>query len=384
MPWEEPRVVDRRIEFVKRVEVGEETMLSLCREYKISAKTGYKWLKRYEEEGRRGLLDQSRLPYSRTQTTGEEQICTIVRLKLQRKSWGPKKIREILKKTQPDVVSLSTVNRILKRAGLVEVRSKRRAAHCGRIENRIQAEQPNDVWTVDFKGYWYSQERKRISPLTVQDAFSRYLLLAEAVPDGRMETVRKSFEWLFERYGLPKTIRTDNGPPFASVQAPLGLSRLSAWWVSLGINLDRIRPGHPEENGMHERMHRDLAVEIEAEATGNMKEQCAALDVWQKIRNEERPHEALGMKVPAELYKRSTRRWNRDEKIELQYPLDYLKRQITSSGVISLEGKHIRISEALSGWQVGMKRIGSLNYSVHFGPLYLGTINLELEEFKPA
>lgn len=382
MPWKETNAVSERTEFVCRARVGNDTMVELCREFKISTKTGYKWLRRYDEEGRQGLHDQSRAPHHKPQQIGEEQICAIIRLKSKRQNWGPKKIREILKKTQTRTPSLSTIKRILKKVGMTARRRRRRSSEeCGRISNRIEAAAPNDVWTIDFKGHWYSAERKRVQPLTVQDAHSRYLLYAQAVSDGRMETVRKVMEKLFEQYGLPRTIRSDNGPPFASVQSPLGLSQLSAWWVSLGINLDRIRPGHPEENGGHERMHRDMAVEVEQEVGGDWAEQQAALELWRKERNEMRPHEALGMKVPAEVYVKSDRKWRKEDE-GMKYPLECLSRRVTRNGNISVNGVKIRITETLANRQVGLKRISGQSYAVWYGPLMLGTVNMETEAFE--
>ena len=281
-----------------------------------------------------------------------------------------------------DAPSLSTVKRILNKAGLVEKRARRKAEHCGRIENRVTAGAPNEVWTTDFKGWWYSTDKQRVAPLTVQDAYSRYLLCAEIVPDARTETVQKSFERLFEQYGVPKAIRSDNGPPFASTRSPLGLSRLSAWWVSQGINLDRIRPGHPEENGGHERMHRDLASEVEETLECEWDDQQPALDMWRRERNEERPHEALGMRVPAELYRKSESKWEREREVE--YPKGYLRRRTTTAGQIYVKGVMLLISRSLSGWEVGLKRVSEKSYSVWFGPLCIGLADLENEVFRAA
>ena len=384
MPWKETDVVEMRSEFVMRAMRGEQSFVALCREYGISAKTGYKWKERFEAEGLGGLRDQSKRPRSSPQQISEDQVCLIVKLKRAHQRWGPKKIRELLsrKDVEKEAASLSTVKRVLKKAGLVEARGRRQAQECGRIENRLKAEAPNDVWTTDFKGHWYSAERKRVQPLTVQDAYSRYVLCAQALPDSRTETVRKCFERVFECYGLPRTIRSDNGTPFASTNAPLGLSQLSAWWVSLGINLDRIRPGHPEENGGHERMHRDLSLEVEQSSDGSWDEQAAELEVWRRERNEERPHESLGMRTPAEVYKKSERNYEGDEEVELEYPSDYLKRKVSSGGEVRVAGARIRISEAIAKWDIGLKAVGPRSYAVWFGPLCLGALDLETEVFK--
>lgn len=384
MPWKETSVVSVREEFLTRALCKGTSFRKLCEEFGISRKTGYKWVERYSEDGRRGLADRSRRPLSSPREVGEDQVCAIVNLKLGR-GWGPKKLQQLLLQSHPEIepVSLSTIKRVLKKTGLVRERKRRRSTECGRIENRIQAQQPNELWTADFKGYWYSAERRRVDPLTVQDAYSRYVLCAQALADGKTQTVRTCFERLFEKHGLPGTIRTDNGSPFASVQAPLGLSQLSAWWVSLGINLDRIRPGHPEENGAHERMHGDLAVEVEQECHGEWEEQQAALEIWRQERNEERPHEALGMKVPAAVYQPSERKWSREEEVELEYPLEYLKRRVSSSGSIKISGVAIRVTQALAKWDVGLKASGPSLYTVWFGPLCLGSVNVKQKKFEP-
>lgn len=385
MPWKEAAVVELRTEFIMRALRGDLPFVALCREYGISTKTGYKWKERFEKDGARGLNNRSRRPNSSPQQISEDQFCRIVKLKNAHRRWGPKKIRELLARScwENEPVSLSTVKRVLKKAGLVQERRRKRPEQCGRIENRYQARGPNEIWTTDFKGYWYSAESRRVQPLTVQDAFSRYVLCAEAVPDSRIETVRRCFERLFECYGLPQTIRSDNGTPFACTHAPLGLTRLSAWWVSLGINLDRIRPGHPEENGGHERMHRDLSMEVEQTSEGNWEEQQVELEEWRRERNEERPHEGLGMRVPAELYKKSDRKFECNEEVELEYPPEHIKRRVNSEGVIRVLGAAVRITQALAQWDVGLKEFGEGKYTVWFGRLCLGTVNVELEAFEP-
>jgi len=384
MPWKDTDAVKERIAFVMRALSKEMPFVELCREYRISPKTGYKWKERFVRMGKAGLCDEPRRPSGSPLWIDEDQWCAIVSLKCAHERWGPKKIHELLGRKYPrfDAASLSTVKRILKKTGLVEERRRRRAQECGRIENRRVAQAPNEVWTTDFKGHWYSAERKRVQPLTVQDAYSRYVLCAEAVPDSRTETVQKCFERLFEKYGLPGTMQSDNGPPFASMTAPLGLTRLSAWWVSLGINLDRIRPGHPEENGKHERMHRDLAAEVEQKSQGRWEQQQPELDMWTRERNEERPHEALGLKMPAEVYKKSARRWKKGG-VKLEYPEGYLTRSVTECGYIKINGRSMRITEALGKCEVGLQMEEKETYKVWFGPLCLGRLNLETEALVP-
>lgn len=386
MPWKEANVMDLRIEFVSCALREEQPFAALCREYGISTKTGYKWKERFLANGRAGLVDQSRRPKTAPTLVSEDVCCEIIRLKDKHRKWGPKKIHDLYLRGKHRLppVSLSTVKRVLGKAGLTEPRRRRHPAkNCGRIANPLVATVPNEVWTVDFKGWWYSTTNERVLPLTVRDACTCFILQLQVVADGRMETVQECFARLFAEYGLPLVIRSDNGAPFACTSAPLGLSRLSAWWVALGISLDRIEKGHPEQNGAHERMHRDIAWEIEGQVDGDLSAQQAALDVWRHEYNQERPHEALGMRRPAELYTKSARRFD-PRPVELEYPADYLWRRVTRVGCIKLCNRLIRISEAVSGWQVGLQRTGPDRFNVWFGHLLLGSLHVADEKFTPA
>lgn len=385
MPWKERYAMDLRHEFVVRAMAKEQSFAALCREYGISEKTGYKWVTRYDREGYGGLGDRPRRPVSSPGELGEGVVCEIVRLKQAHMGWGPRKIRDVYgKKHGWEVVpSESSFKRVLDRAGLVERRRRRSSEHGGRLTDGRAAQGPNDVWTVDFKGYWYTPDGARCAPLTVRDDYSRYVLCTAVPPDARTATVRAEFEKLFRRYGLPARIRSDNGAPFAARWAPLGLSRLSAWWVVLGIDLDRITPGRPAENGRHERMHRDIAHEVERHKAGDLKSQVAALEVWRETFNRERPHEALGMRCPAEVYVRSSRPY-RGTPDRLQYPDGYLQRRVNPAGCIRIEGAALRISHALIGWDVGLRPAGPASYSVHFGRLCLGLLDLDTESFHPS
>jgi putative transposase len=246
MPWKECDVVSLRLQFALRSLNETTPFIELCREFGISPKTGYKWKERFLESGSSGLYDQSRRPLTSPEALSEDVVCDMIRLKEAHRTWGPRKIRELFARLHRgrDLPSESSFKRVLDKAGLVQKR-RARSADTGRLQNRAVAEAPNDLWTMDFKGWWYTPDRERCEPFTVRDAFSRYLLSSTILPDSRTGTVRGMCERLLEQYGLPRTIRSDNGRPFATPTAPLGLSRLSAWWLALGIDLDRIDPGCP-------------------------------------------------------------------------------------------------------------------------------------------
>ncbi len=219
--------------------------------------------------------------------------------------------------------------------------------------------------------------------MTIRDDFSRYVLCAQALESARTETVREQLIRVFDRHGLPEVIRSDNGAPFAACNSPLGLSRLSAWWLSLGINLDRIAPGRPDQNGGHERMHRDLAWEVENKAEQDPATQQAALDVWRRTFNEERPHEALGMRVPQDLYQTSPRKFDQTP-VELSYPGEYLVRKVNHTGTVKIHNHRINVSQALRGYDVGLQANGIHRHSVWFCRLHLGEIDLEAQKFTAA
>src|SRR6266513_2809897 len=339
MPWKKSEPMEQRMEFALRA-MQMLNFRALCQQYGISAKTGYKWKERFWRKGLAGMEEESRRPKSHSEQLPEEEVCEIVRLKLAHLAWGPRKIRELYLRGHGEVASESTFKRVLERTSLTQKRRRRRAPEAGRLSRGREAAAVNEVWTVDFKGWWRNGD-KRCEPLTVRDEYSRYLLEVRAVEDGRSETVRKSFERIFERHGLPEAIRSDNGSPFASRQGPFGLSRLSAWWVVLGIDLERGRPGHPQDNAGHERMHQDISRELEAEGA------CAqaALDVWRQTFNYERPHETLGMRCPGEVYLASARKYEGTPE-DLDYP-KMCSRRVSPRGLISLEGQSLFLSTSL-------------------------------------
>jgi transposase InsO family protein len=376
MPWKKSEPMEQRIEFAVRA-LQTLNFRALCQEYGISAKTGYKWRERFLRKGLGGMEEESRRPRSHSEQLPEEEVCEIVRLKLAHLAWGPRKIRELYLRRHGEVASESTFKRVLERAGLTQKRRRRRSSEAGRLCSGRRGASPNEVWTVDFKGWWRSWGR-RCEPLTVRDECSRYVLELRALSNARTQTVRHNFERLFERHGLPQAIRSDNGSPFASVHGLFGLSRLSAWWVALGIDLERGRPGHPQDNGAHERMHGDISREIEALGQSDQE----ILDLWRESFNYERPHEALRMRCPGEIYLASERKYEGTPE-DLEYP-QMCPRRVSASGAIKIDNLSFFLSKSLAGWSVGLKPIAEDLLEVWFGRLLLGQVDLAASNFFRA
>ena len=369
--------MDQRIEFAMKA-LRTDNFRALCVEYGISAKTGYKWRDRLLRRGLEGMAEESRRPHQHPEQLSPEVVCEMVRLKGLHPYWGPRKIRALYERIHGQAASESSFKRILARAGMTEPRPRRRRSNeAGALRSERRAQAPNEVWTVDFKGWWYDPQRKRCEPLTVRDEYSRYLLELRRLTDAKTETVRLCFERLFEAHGLPAAIRSDNGAPFAHTNALLGLSRLSVWWLALGIDLERGRPGHPQDNGAHERMHRDIGTELEPKTA-----EQEALDLWRQEFNHERPHEALGMKCPGEVYTRSAREYAGSPR-DLTYPEMY-GRKINKHGKVKWEGAEIFISSSLHGWSVGLKPVADGKTEAWFGRLLLGWIDRTTESFQGA
>lgn len=381
MPWKESTMINERTEFALRSLQEGLNFSALCQEYGISRKTGYKWRKRFLEDGGHAMANQSRRPQSSPQQLTETIILRINRLHERHPRWGPKKIRELYARSFGNEPSLSSFKRVFERSGWVRKRRRRNHREAGRIYHGIKAEQPNDVWTVDFKGWWHTTDGSRCEPLTIRDEASRFLIEVRTMATAKTEAVRAVFEEAFTQYGLPKAIRSDNGPPFASVNAVLGLSRLSVWWVALGIDLERGRPGKPQDNGAHERMHRDIQAELQGQAAADLQQQQAAFDIWKQTFNRQRPHEALGMQMPAEVYVKSPRPYQ--PPADIIYP-GMLTRRVKTTGEIKIDNLCIRLSRALAGWTVGLKPIDADHYEVYFANLRVGTIELSSAAFLGA
>jgi transposase InsO family protein len=383
MPWKEKEVVTLREEFVLKALGGSMSFSDLCKEYNISRKTGYKWLGRFRERGLTGLKNESTRPHTSPDALSEQVVCALVRIKRSApESWGPKKVLRVYQRDHnpTSVPSLSSVKRVLDKAGFVNHRRRRRSSDPARPQERIKPERPNELWTVDFKGWWKTRDGERCEPLTLRDGYSRYILDIRALQSTSNKAVRPVFESVFEHYGLPEMIRSDNGSPFASVMAPLGLSQLSAWWVSLGIRLDRIDPGRPDQNGAHERIHRDIRADLQSKPTYKLGQSQELFDEWRHTFNWQRPHEALEMNTPAEYYTPSDRIYSPSH-VDIIYPPEWLERRVSSSGSIKLCNRHIGISGALSGFVVGLQPVND-RLDVWFDYLRLGHIDLHVMKFN--
>jgi putative transposase len=382
MPWPEVCPMDARMRFVAAVRAGEDSMTALCEEYGVSRRIGYKWLARYAAEGPRGLQERRpgprRVPWAISQAQAE----AIVGLRRQRPSWGPKKLRAKLLARAPEQhwPALSTIGDLLQREGLSPRRKRRRRATPtpGGVPPILA---PNDVWCIDFKGWFRTGDGAQCYPLTVTDAFSRYLLCCRTTsPD--YAGCRREFERLFRECCLPQVILSDNGPPFASLAAG-GLSRLSVWWIKLGSTPVRIVPGKPQQNGRHERMHKTLKAETAQPPAATLAAQQRRFDHFRAEFNHERPHEALGQVVPATVYTPSPRPYPA-RLADPAYARDFELRRVRSNGEIKWQGELIFIAQPLAGEVIGLRENDDGDAEAYFGPVQLGTIDGVALKFAPS
>ena len=383
MPWRTNTMTDQRKEFVRQALGNDANLSALCRAYGITRKTGLMWRERARSDGLNGVREHSRRPHASPTQLKEAQVCHLVRLKQAWPTWGPKKLSQLYRETQGTQLAISTCHRVLKAAGLIKERPRRLRRAVSVVVGATVPLGPNDVWTVDFKGWWRLGNGGRCEPLTVRDAFSRLVLLAHVPSSGRTAPIRAEFERLFRTYGLPKVIKSDNGVPFASINAPLGLSSLSAGWVALGIVLERSRPGHPQDNGAHERLHKDLEAEVAAHVQIDAVAQQAALDVWRQDYNQIRPHERLQGRRPAQVYQHSPRLYP-EGPLVLDYGPGFLPRLVGAGGDIKYNSRIIFISTALAGWHVGLRVQDNHRLAVWFNYLLLGSIDLQTNRFVSA
>ncbi|MBZ9980074.1 MULTISPECIES: helix-turn-helix domain-containing protein [unclassified Mesorhizobium] len=377
MPWRECSVMEERLRFVARLLDGE-GMSDVCREFGISRKTGYKIFNRYKDEGLEALTDRSRRPVRYANQLPVQIERMIVENKQEKPHWGARKIRELLiRKLAGDVriPAKSTVHAVLDRHGLVSQARKRNRANKAAGTQLSQAMQPNDLWCADFKGEFKLGNGRYCYPLTVTDQASRYLLACEALDSTKEIPVLEAFVRLFKERGLPEAIRSDNGLPFASPNGLYNLSRLSVFWLRLGIAIERIRPGNPHENARHGRMHRTLKAETTRPPGMNVLQQQARFDAFMSEFNDERPHEAIGMKVPAELYRGSSRAYQGLPGLE--YPFHDKDILVTACGRICMHRKKINISTVLAGQRLGISEVDDGIWLVSFMHYDLGYIDLE-------
>src|SRR6266568_2762752 len=374
VPWKECNQMDERLKFIARLLDGEK-MAVVCRAFGISRKTGYKILTRYNEIGLDGLTDRSRRPYRHANQLPIQIETRIVRLKQDKPSWGAPKIREKLARLYPDIhtPAISTVHAVLDRHGLVKRRGRRRNKATGTPLST--SDQPNDLWCADYKGEFILADRRYCYPLTITDFASCYLLSCEALSTTKEAYAFTVFERVFKDFGLPKAIRTDNGVPFASPHALCGLSKLAVWWLRLGIHIERIKPGHPQQNGRHERMHLTLKKEATKPAALNFLQQQAKFDDFIDSYNHERPHQALNMKYPAELYRPSPRPYHGLD--ELHYPFHDRTITVTHCGRICFGRRKINLSTVFAGQNVGIKEVSDKIWLVSFMDHDLGFFDHE-------
>ena len=381
MPWRECNRMEERLKFVARLLDGEK-MAVLCREFGISRKTGYKVFNRYKDYGLRGLEDRARSPYRHPNKLPFQVEKAILRIKQDHISWGAPKIREKLIKVYPMIKppAISTVHAVLDRHGLVKRRKRRRYKAKGTVLNEAKA--PNALWCADYKGQFRLGNRKHCYPLTVTDYRSRYLLACEGLQSTKETGAFAVFERVFKEFGLPAAIRTDNGIPFASPHALFGLSRLSVWWLRLGISIERIQPGHPQQNGRHERMHLTLKKEATKPPGYNFLQQQERFDQFIAVYNNQRPHQALNGRYPGEVYTPSAREFHYPDVPE--YPFHDRTIQVTQCGRICIGRRKINLSTVFAGQYIGIREIADQIWLVSFMHYDLGFFDQNENRVEPV
>jgi putative transposase len=374
MPWKETSPVLERMKFVLDYREGLYEVTELAERYEISRKTAYKWLRRFREEGPAGLGERASAAGSVWNRTDREVEEKLVAFRKKHMRWGARKMLEILGERLPEVAwpAASTVAAILKRNGLVESRRRRRReGHPGRPEGEPEA--PNQVWGMDFKGQFRTRDRRYCYPFTVSDLASRYLLCCDGYLSTQTEGVKASLERIFREHGMPEAIRSDNGSPFASTGIGR-LTRLGVWLVSLGIKRQLIEPAKPAQNGKHERMHRTLGEETIQPPAANLRRQQERFDSFRLEYNEERPHEALGMKRPAQIYRPSPRPY--PETIPpIEYPGHYEVRWVSRNGAVRWHNQWLYVGHALIEQYLGFEEVGDGIWDVQFGTLPIGRVD---------
>lgn len=378
--------MDEIIRFVSLARSGRFYLTDLCEQFGISRKTAYKHLERYAEGGLEALAPRSHRPHRFPQRTDAAIEGLILKERRLHRTWGPKKIQDLLEKKHgvERPPACSTIAEILRRHGLSVKRRRRPGAYPSLNEDLTVPTQPNQVWTVDFKGWFTLGNGQRCDPLTVCDRYSHYVLAVRAQPDQQFGRTHRAFRALMRQAGLPEIIRVDLGSPFASIG--LGrLSSLSVWWIEQGIEVEFIRPASPQDNGSHERMHRDLKAESTQPPSTNLAAQQRRFERWQHTYNHERPHESLNRQRPAEIYQPSSRRLNENDK-PIVYSSAFEVKQISDSGHLAHEGKHYHVGEAFAGKHLGLRSAPDGQTELHFANVHLGNLRFDAEggRFKPT
>lgn len=372
MPWKETCAMNERNALIKEYFENECSISELARQYGVSRKTVYKWINRFKESGAAGLEELSRAPHHHANALSQEMEVRILEWKAKKPSWGAPKIHSKLWEL-PDCPSESTVSNVLARWGLSRKARRRVGSAAVPSEGPLaHCQQANQVWCADFKGHFRTADGQRCDPLTITDAYSRYLLRCQALGGftGYL-AVKPLFIATFRENGIPGALRTDNGPPFASIGLG-GLSALSVWLIRLGIRLERILPAHPEQNGRHERMHRTLKEATAKPPRANLKAQQRAFDGFRKEYNHERPHEGLGQQTPASFYVPSVRDYPERLPQQRGYPKDWQTRMVRKAGAMKWGGQDIHLNIALAGQEIGLEPVEDGRWVVHFESLRLG------------
>jgi transposase InsO family protein len=385
VPWKESCQLNERMKFVARIEEGER-ISDVCVEFGISRKTGYKFLNRFRQYGPVGLYDEPKVAVRLPHRLSSELATLVLDARKAHPSWGPRKLRAWLLTKHPGVQlpAPSTIGELLKRQGLIQPRRRRRTVPLPTTA-RHQASAPNQVWCADFKGQFRLGNGRYCYPLTISDAFSRYIIGCEGLEDTKGGPARSAFEMAFREYGLPDAILTDNGAPFAS-RALLGLSQLSVWWLRLGIRHERIEPGHPEQNGRHERMHRTLKAETTRPVAAGLLQQQERFDRFVHEYNVERPHEALDLRPPSTAYASSPRRFP-GSLPEPEYPLHDITALVASCGHVRMPGPrsslNLYLSATLAGQRIGLREVDDDVFLLSFLSADLGLWDLRNKTFSP-
>lgn len=387
MPWKERTKMQERLLFITRHEQGE-SITDLCREYGVSRKTAYKFLERYRSTGIKGLEDLRRRPYSNPNRIRQTVVDLVIAIKREKPHWGSAKVREILTRRYPnlEIPARSTIHLILDKQGLIQKRRQRRMFLRAKPTELKPSNGSNDLWCIDFKGQFRMGDNQYCYPLTVTDQHSRFLLACEAMLSTVADPIYAVFEEIFEQHGLPNRIRSDNGSPFAS-SGILGLTRLSVWFLRHGISLERIEPGKPQQNGRHERMHRTLKQCTTRPPETNLLKQQECFDRFREEFNSERPHEALQMKTPAEVYETPSGR-KLGNLSEIEYPTHDFSSQVYECGMVRIPGKpknknKVYISQALYGERIGFRETDEGLWEVNFMDYDIGIYDGETNQFTP-